>query len=274
MPELPEVETIRQGLSEAILGKVIHATIVRRRDLRRPVAGSFARQVSGKAVAAIERRGKYLLLGLSDESIVIIHLGMSGRLVLGWDEEPDQHDHILFTLSDGMTVKFNDPRRFGSVDITTRRDLFNHQAIRRLGVEPLTREFNEDFLAKRLFRRQAPIKNLLLDQHIVAGLGNIYVCESLFLAGISPRRAGANVKGVRLERLVRSIRKVLTEAIEAGGSSLRDYVQASGESGYFQHCFKVYNREGQPCVNGPPTHLIGRVVQANRSTFFCANCQR
>ena len=149
-----------------------------------------------------------------------------------------------------------------------------HPAIRMLGVEPLTKEFNEGWLSDRLLGRQAPIKNLLMDQRIVAGLGNIYVCESLFLAGISPRRAGANIKGVRLERLVGSIRTVLTEAIEAGGSSLRDYVQASGELGYFQHRFKVYNREGQPCINGPPTHYIGRLVQANRSTFFCSSCQR
>ena len=274
MPELPEVETIRRGLSEAILDTAIEGAVVRRSDLRRPVADSFAGQVLGKVVTTIDRRGKYLLLNLSDESVVIIHLGMSGRLVIGRDEEPERHDHVILTLSNGLTVKFNDPRRFGSLDITTRGALLKHQAIRRLGVEPLTKEFNEDWLSERLFGRQAPIKNLLMDQTIVAGLGNIYVCESLFLAGISPRRAGANIKGVRVERLVRSIRKVLTAAIKAGGSSLRDYVQASGELGYFQHSFKVYNREGKRCVNGPPSHLISRLIQANRSTFFCSDCQR
>ena len=274
MPELPEVETIRRGLSEAILGKAIEGAVVRRTDLRRPVPASFSKQVSGKAVTSINRRGKYLLLNLSDESVVLIHLGMSGRLVIGRHEAPSGHDHIVLTFSNGMTVKFNDPRRFGSIDITTRRNLSNHESIRGLGVEPLTREFNEALLAERLFGRQAPIKNLLLDQRIVAGLGNIYVCESLFLAGISPRRTGANIRGVRVERLVRSIRQVLTEAIKAGGSSLRDYVQVSGELGYFQHSFNVYNREGKPCINGPPTHFISRLVQANRSTFFCASCQR
>tara|TARA_A100001037_G_scaffold52009_1_gene44009 strand:+ start:1839 stop:2663 length:825 start_codon:yes stop_codon:yes gene_type:complete len=274
MPELPEVETIRRGLSKSILNKAIEGVVVRRTDFRRPITTSFAERVLGKMVTSIDRRGKYLLLNLSEESVVIIHLGMSGRLVIGKEEKPERHDHVILSLSDGTTMKFNDPRRFGSVDLTKRRDLMEHPAIRLLGVEPLTKEFNECWLRHRLLGRKAPIKNLLMDQRIVAGLGNIYVCESLFLAGISPRRAGANIKGVRLERLVAAIRKVLTEAIEAGGSSLRDYVQASGELGYFQHSFKVYNREGQPCINGPLTHYIGRVVQSNRSTFFCSSCQR
>ena len=274
MPELPEVETVRRGLSEAILNKSIEGVVVRRRDLRRPILRSFARRVLGRAVRTIDRRGKYLLLNLSDESVVIIHLGMSGRLVVGWNGEPERHDHVILTLSDGMTVKFNDPRRFGSIDITTRQGLLGHQIIRSLGVEPLTEAFNEDWLSHRLLGRQGPIKNLLMDQSIVAGLGNIYVCESLFLAGISPRRAGANIRGVRAKRLVGSIRQVLTEAIEAGGSSLQDYVQASGELGYFQHRFKVYNREGRPCLNCPPPSRIIRLVQANRSTFFCSGCQR
>ena len=274
MPELPEVETIRRGLSKSILSNTIEGAVVRRTDLRRPIMTSFAGQVLGNVITTSDRRGKYLLLNLCDESVIIIHLGMSGRLVIGRDEKPERHDHVILSLSDGITVKYNDPRRFGSVDLTNRRELLGHPAIRMLGIEPLTKEFNEGWLSDRLLGRQAPIKNLLMDQRIVAGLGNIYVCESLFLAGISPRRAGANIKGVRLERLVGSIRTVLTEAIEAGGSSLRDYVQASGELGYFQHRFKVYNREGQPCINGPPTHYIGRLVQANRSTFFCSSCQR
>jgi len=274
MPELPEVETIRRGLSDAILDKVIESVSVNRYDLRKPIPATFAKRLTGQRVHTIGRRGKYLLLYLSDDSVVIIHLGMSGRMVIGQSGKPARHDHVVFKFSGGPEVKFNDPRRFGSMDITTSRGLATHPAIRYLGIEPLTAEFTEELLAQRFYGRRAPIKNLLLDQTIVAGLGNIYVCESLFLAGISPRRAGSNIKGVRLKRLVESIHHVLTSAIQAGGSSLRDYVQISGELGYFQHRFNVYNREGQACVTGYPRHVISRLVQANRSTFFCSLCQR
>jgi formamidopyrimidine-DNA glycosylase len=274
MPELPEVETIRRGLSEEILGEVIESVAIKRYDLRKPIPATFDKRLTGQRVRAIGRRGKYLLLSLSDDLIVIIHLGMSGRMVIGRGKEPVRHDHVVFRFGGGLEVKFNDPRRFGSMDITTGGRLAVHPAIRNLGVEPLTSEFTEELLAQRLLGRRAPIKNLLMNQTIVAGLGNIYVCESLFLAGISPRRAGSNIKGLRLKRLVESIRTVLTSAIHAGGSSLRDYVQASGELGYFQHHFNVYNKEGQPCVTGYPGHLISRLVQANRSTFFCSLCQR
>ena len=274
MPELPEVETIRRGLSEAILDKAIESVSVKRYDLRRPIPATFAKRVTGQRVHAIGRRGKYLLFHLNDDSVVIIHLGMSGRMVIGQGEKPARHDHVVFYFGGGPEVKFNDPRRFGSMDITTARGLAAHPAIRNLGIEPLSDELTEELLAQRFYGRRAPIKNLLMDQTIIAGLGNIYVCESLFLAGISPRRAGSNIKGVRLKRLVESIRTVLTSAVQAGGSSLRDYVQVSGELGYFQHRFNVYNREGQACVTGYPRHVVGRLVQANRSTFFCSLCQR
>ena len=274
MPELPEVETIRRGLSEAIVDKVIESVSVKRYDLRKPIPATFAERLTGRRVHSIGRRGKYLLLYLSDDSVVIIHLGMSGRISIGQGKKSARHDHVVFNFGGGPEVRFNDPRRFGSMDITTNRRLAAHPAIRDLGIEPLTRELTEEFLAQRLFGRRAPIKNLLMDQTIVAGLGNIYVCESLFLAGISPRRAGSNIKGVRLKRLEESIRNVLTSAVQAGGSSLRDYVQVSGELGYFQHRFNVYNREGQACVTGYPRHVVGRLVQANRSTFFCSLCQR
>ena len=274
MPELPEVETIRRGLSEVFLGKSIKAVAINRYDLRRPIPKTFAALLTGRQIRAIDRRGKYLLLRLDDDSVIIIHLGMSGRMVIGGAEELGRHDHVVFYFADGQEIRFNDPRRFGSMDITTVSRLSSHPVIRGLGIEPLTPEFTEKWLAQRLYNRRAPIKNLLMDQTIIAGLGNIYVCESLFQAGISPRRSGSNVKGVRLKRLVRSIREVLTLAIEAGGSSLRDYVQTSGELGYFQHSFSVYNREGQPCINGQSGHLVSRLVQANRSTFYCSLCQR
>lgn len=274
MPELPEVETIRRGLSELILGRSIEAVAIRRHDLRRPIPRAFDKLLIGRRVCSVDRRGKYLLLRLSDDSVVIIHLGMSGRMVIGEGEKLGRHDHVVFTFSGSQEVKFNDPRRFGSMDITTVSGLLSHPVISGLGVEPLTPEFTEEWLAQKLGNRRAPIKNLLMDQTIIAGLGNIYVCESLFRAGISPRRSGSNVKGIRLKRLVNSIREVLTLAIDAGGSSLRDYVQTSGESGYFQHSFSVYNRQGEPCINGQPGHFVSRLVQSNRSTYYCSLCQR
>ena len=274
MPELPEVETIRRGLSEVILGKRIKAVAVRRHDLRKPIPKTFDKSLIGRRVCSIARRGKYLLLHLNDETVVIIHLGMSGRMVIGVGGELGRHDHVVFTFAGSQEVRFNDPRRFGSMDITTVSRLSSHPVISNLGMEPLSPEFTDAWLAQRLFNRRAPIKNLLMDQAIIAGLGNIYVCESLFLAGISPKRLGSNVKGLRLKKLVESIREVLTLAIAAGGSSLRDYVQASGELGYFQHSFRVYNREGQSCIRGLPDHAVTRLVQANRSTFYCSLCQR
>ena len=274
MPELPEVETVRRGLSEVLVGRVIEGIAIRRHDLRIPIPRQLDKRVIGRRLIEIGRRGKYLLFYLSDGVIVIMHLGMSGRMVISSNDELSKHDHVVLTFGAGLKVKFNDPRRFGCVDVTTEEELPRHRLLCNLGIEPLTAQFTEEAMSCGLQGRKAPIKNLLLDQTIVAGLGNIYVCESLFLARISPRRAGQNVKGVRLLRLVTSVRKVLLAAIQAGGSSLRDYVQASGESGYFQHRFSVYGREGQPCPSGNPGHVVDRLVQANRSTFYCSACQR
>ncbi|MDP6350598.1 MAG: bifunctional DNA-formamidopyrimidine glycosylase/DNA-(apurinic or apyrimidinic site) lyase [Alphaproteobacteria bacterium] len=275
MPELPEVETIRRGLIPVLEGRRLAGVVVRRRDLRVPVPRNFASRLTGRRIARIERRAKYLLLYLDDATVLLIHLGMSGRMGIGaGDAGNGAHDHVIFDTDDGARLVFNDPRRFGLMALCREQDLADHRLIRNLGPEPLGNRFNGPVLSAALAGRRAPIKALLLDQGIVAGLGNIYVCESLFRAALSPRRTGASVAGVRAERLVAAIRAVLAEAIAAGGSSLRDYVQASGELGYFQHRFAVYHREDAACVTGKRGHTVRRIIQSNRATFYCPNCQR
>lgn len=274
MPELPEVETVCRGLAKAIEGRTCKAVLVRRGDLRRPLPSKFAERVEARVLKKVRRRAKYLLFYFEDGTVLLAHLGMSGRLILGDESEPALHDHVLFDFDGGVRLTFNDPRRFGLMDLTQRDCLKRHPLISGLGPEPLGKDFNAAFLSTALAARRSSIKSLLMDQRVVAGLGNIYACESLFVAGISPRRRGANTAGVRAERLVLAIRKVLKAAIIAGGSTLRDYVQASGELGYFQHQFKVYGRAGQACVRKDPRHVVRRMVQSNRSTFYCSMCQR
>ena len=276
MPELPEIETIRRGLALCIEGRRIEAVTVRRGDLRRPLPRDFARRLRGRTIEAVARRAKYLLIGLDSGETVIAHLGMSGRLYTrnGTRGTAAPHEHLVFALDDGTELVFNDARRFGLFDLAPTEGLANHVLLRHLGPDPLGAGFDGRVLSAALAGRRAPVKALLLDQRTLAGLGNIYACESLYRAGISPRRSGASVAGARAHRLAEAIAAVLEDAIAAGGSTLRDYVQASGELGWFQHSFKVYARAGEACPRAARGHVVRRIVQSNRSTFYCPLCQR
>ncbi len=274
MPELPEVETVCRGLETPLVGHRLSKVIQRREDLRWPLPENFAQRLQGRRVERLHRRAKFILADLDDGWVWMTHLGMSGRMYIHHDNrpQPGKHDHILIETDDGNTVIFQDHRRFGMMDLVLGAELEAHRLLRDIGPEPLGNTFDDRYLSSMLKGRRTPIKSALLDQKIVAGLGNIYVCEALFYAGISPRRLAASVAGKRAERLVPAVRDVLMKAISKGGSSLRDYVQASGELGYFQHEFAVYGREGEACETCG--EMIKRIVQAGRSTFFCSSCQR
>ncbi|MFN4159294.1 MAG: bifunctional DNA-formamidopyrimidine glycosylase/DNA-(apurinic or apyrimidinic site) lyase [Gemmobacter sp.] len=283
MPELPEVETVRRGLVPVMEGRHITAVAVNRPDLRWPLPEGMGARLTGARVLALRRRSKYILADLSSGETLLIHLGMSGRMlvsgaVLGQFHHPHpapgKHDHVVLEMEGGARVTFNDARRFGMMDLMATDAQEAHPLLAALGPEPMGNGFSETYLAERLRGRQTPVKAALLDQHLVAGLGNIYVCEVLFRAGISPRRLAGNIGAARAARLVPVIREVLAEAIAAGGSSLRDYRQADGELGYFQHAFRVYGREGQPCLSPGCGGTIARIVQAGRSSFYCPRCQR
>lgn len=283
MPELPEVETVRRGLVPVMEGKVIAQAQVNRPDLRWPLPLGMADRLTGARVTALRRRSKYILADLSTGESLLIHLGMSGRMLVSGamlgefhhhHPAPAKHDHVVLDMEGGARVTFNDARRFGAMDLMATGTEDRHPLLAALGPEPLGNAFSESYLAERLQGRMTPIKSALLDQHLVAGLGNIYVCEVLFRARISPRRLAGNIGAARAARLVPIIRDVLAEAIEAGGSSLRDYRQADGELGYFQHAFRVYGREGEPCVTPGCGGTVARVVQSGRSSFYCPHCQR
>lgn len=275
MPELPEVETVVRGLRPRLEGRRLVRVDQHRPDLRYPLPERFGERLTGRLVRAVTRRAKYILVHLDGDEVLVAHLGMSGRMVLGDVRTAaalDPHDHIVFETDAGDELRYNDARRFGMMDLVPEAQLESHRLIKDLGPEPLSNAFNGPALAERLQGRRSPIKAALLDQRVVAGLGNIYVSEALYFAGLSPRRQAYTVQGGRAERLAASIREVLNRAVAAGGSSLRDYVQADGELGYFQHQWAVYDREGQACqaCGGP----IRRLVQSGRSTFYCAKCQR
>lgn len=273
MPELPEVETVRRGLERPLRGQRLTRVQQRRPDLRWPLPDDFARRLTGRRVEGIDRRAKFLLFRLDDGNVWMVHLGMSGRLYLhNGDRVIEPHDHVVVETESGAVLTFHDHRRFGMMDLVAGADLSAHRLLRDLGPEPLGNEFNAPALSARLTGRRTPIKAALLDQRTVAGLGNIYASEALYRAGISPRRSAHTVAGRRAERLAPAIRQVLQQAIAAGGSSLRDYVQASGELGYFQHAFLVYDREGAACSRC--TAPVRRIVQSGRSTFYCGRCQR
>jgi formamidopyrimidine-DNA glycosylase len=277
MPELPEVETVRRGLALRLEGRRVARLTLNRADLRLPMPPDLRERVEGRRVERLGRRAKYLLLHLDDGGVVIAHLGMSGRLVLsepGSSVPADPHDHVVFTLEDGTELRFNDARRFGLLDYAGAAGLEQHKFFAHLGPEPLGNEFNGPALALRLGGKATPIKAALLDQRVVAGLGNIYVSESLYHAGLSPKRLAGTVTGERAERLALAIRDVLERAIAAGGSSLRDYVQVSGELGYFQQQWAVYGKEGERCPGCDCRDGIRRIVQAGRSTFYCGKRQR
>jgi len=275
MPELPEVETVRRGLALKMSGRRILQAELRRPDLRRPFPPALAARLDGARIGELGRRGKYILIELDSDGLLLLHLGMSGRVTAGSAALPDApHDHVVLRLDDGTVIRFNDARRFGLLDYVKRGEEKQHPLLAGLGPEPLEAEFNGAYLTAALAGKMTPIKSSLLDQKIVAGLGNIYVCEALFRSAVSPRRLAASIGRGRAQRLVNGVRTVLTEAIEAGGSSVRDYVQANGELGYFQHRWAVYGHEGDPCPGCDCDGAVRRIVQSGRSTFFCAKRQR
>ncbi|MGR3484002.1 MAG: bifunctional DNA-formamidopyrimidine glycosylase/DNA-(apurinic or apyrimidinic site) lyase [Paracoccaceae bacterium] len=288
MPELPEVETVRRGLAPVMEGAVIARADVRRDGLRRPFPDGLAARLTGRRVLTLGRRSKYLLMHLAPRDgtageTAIVHLGMSGRMTVSgatlgtFHAElavPGTHDHVVLDMASGARIALNDARRFGSVDLCATAALRSHPLLAHLGPEPLGNGFHAGVLEAGFAGRRAPVKALLLDQTLVAGLGNIYVCEALWRVGLHPRRAGARIGAARRAALVPAIRDVLTEAIEAGGSSLRDHRQADGDLGYFQHRFAVYDREGAPCVRAGCGGTVRRIVQSGRSTFYCPACQR
>ena len=286
MPELPEVETVRRGLCPVMEGQVITQAQVNRPDLRWPFPPHMAERLTGARVLGLRRRSKYILADLSTDETLLIHLGMSGRMLISspdaretlgeWHHHhpaPEKHDHVVLDMENGTRVTFNDARRFGAMDLMATASADRHPLLAALGPEPLGNGFDENHLVARLKGRNTPIKSALLDQHVVAGLGNIYVCETLYRARIHPARKAGDLPAPRIAALVPIIRAVLSEAIEAGGSSLRDYRQADGELGYFQHSFQVYGREDDPCLTPGCTSSIHRIVQSGRSSFFCPTCQ-
>jgi formamidopyrimidine-DNA glycosylase len=296
MPELPEVETVCRGLRPVLEGRVLAQVVQRRPDLRFPLPLGFARRLEGRRVARLERRAKYILMhvepreasgasgaasGAGVPEVLLVHLGMSGRMTLlppGSNQPYLAHDHVVLVTDEGRQVRFNDARRFGFMDLFEAAEMAGHPRLAGLGPEPLSDAFDGPALARALAGKATPIKAALLDQAVVAGLGNIYVSEALYGAGLSPKRLARSVQGARAARLADAVKEVLTRAIAAGGSSLRDYVQASGELGYFQHAWAVYGKEGQPCpacdCDPAVTGGIRRLVQSGRSTFYCARRQR
>ena len=275
MPELPEVETVCRGLRANILGARIARVVVRRADLRIPVPPDLASLATGRTIEEVVRRGKYIILHLSGDKVLICHLGMSGRIFLVREEVvPAPHDHIFFFMSNGVRVVLNDARRFGLLTSSNRMSIDYHPLLKGLGPEPLSESFDNNYLSATLRGRRTTIKAALLDQRVVAGIGNIYANEALFHANISPRRVCLSIPGVRAGRLVLAIKGVLWSAINAGGSSLKDYLQTNGEIGYFQNSWAVYGREGSACRRNGCTGQVKRLIQSGRSTFYCAKCQR
>jgi formamidopyrimidine-DNA glycosylase len=291
MPELPEVETVRMGLAPVMEGARFARVEVRRRDLRWPLRKDFAKRLTGQKVEGLGRRAKYLLADLSSGDVLLMHLGMSGSMRLRRNGEQvlgdpryfeiakdEKHDHVVFHMSNGSTITFNDPRRFGSMKLVPRAKLDKEPLLRGLGPEPLGNEFDAAMLAKACAGKKTSLKAALSDQRIVAGLGNIYVCEALFRARLSPKRQASTIAGrdgkpnERAVALVEAIKATLHDAIKAGGSSLRDHRRADGSLGDFQHKFQVYDREGEPCPHCKGK--VKRIVQTGRSTFYCPSCQK
>ena len=287
MPELPEVETVRRGLEPAMVGAALTRVEARRPDLRFPLPPRFTARLKGKSVLALSRRAKYLLAELSSGEVLIMHLGMSGRFLVAAPDgglsapgefaldagKASAHDHIVFHLSNGFTVTYNDVRRFGFMDLVARTDLEACTHLAGLGVEPLGNALDGPLIETLFAGKAAPLKAALLDQRLIAGLGNIYVCEALHRAGLAPARAAGTLDADEAARLAAIIRDVLAEAVAAGGSTLRDYAQTDGSLGYFQHRFRAYDREDEPCSTPGCGGRIERFVQSGRSTFWCSACQ-
>lgn len=294
MPELPEVETVRRGLEPILVGNAFARVEQRRPDLRFPLPKRFGERLSGRRIEALDRRAKYLLARLDDGEVLVMHLGMTGRfsidqangksLELGEfadEQKPTpKHEHIVFHLGDGTSIRYSDARRFGYMDLIPTKTLDQHALFKGLGIEPLSSAFTPEWLAARLKGKATSIKAALVDQKLIAGLGNIYASEALFRAGVSPLRLAGGLATKsgkptkKIEALVAAIKAVLEDAIKAGGSSLRDYRKADGRIGRFQHRFKVYGREGKPCSRKGCGGTVRRIVQGGRSTFYCPTCQR
>ncbi len=287
MPELPEVETVRRGMAQIMTGRTITGLVQRRPDLRVPFPERLKARTEGQVIDMLTRRAKYILMHLSGGEVLILHLGMSGRVLLLPPEktsraappyDPQKHDHLLMTLDNGAQMVFNDARRFGFVLLAPSSGLDAHPSLASLGPEPLGNDFSAPLLQDRFRGRTALVKTMLLDQRIVAGLGNIYVCEALYEAGIDPRRPAGTINEGECTLLAAAIRAVLEKAIAAGGSTLRDHRQADGSLGYFQHQFSVYDRAGMACPlcrkDGSLNCAVERIIQAGRATYFCAERQK
>jgi formamidopyrimidine-DNA glycosylase len=289
MPELPEVETVGRGLRRLMRGKTLRKVTLRRKDLRTPFPKDMEKILAGRRVQEIERRAKYLLIHLSGGKTLLVHLGMSGRMALANGTTLDKHDHVIFELRRGRSVPaktagttaaaperivFNDPRRFGLMDVFDTKGREQHKLLRHIGIEPLSKELTPEYLAVKFKGKKVPIKVALMDQRLIAGIGNIYACEVLFYAGINPRKQAGKLKADELKKLVPAIRKVLEKSIACGGSSLRDYVQADGGLGHFQNEFAVYGREGKRCTAKGCKGMIQNITQGGRSTFFCSETQK
>ena len=293
MPELPEVETVRRGLQPVMEGARIVKAEARRGDLRRPLPKDFVKRLEGRTVTGLGRRAKYLLADLSSGEVLMMHLGMSGSFRVTQENgektpgefhhpraEDRAHDHIVFHMSSGARIAFNDPRRFGLMLLVPRTELADHPLMKQVGPEPLGNAFDAAMLAAACRGKKTSLKAALSDQKVVAGLGNIYVCEALHRARLSPKRQASTIATragaptARAEVLVTAIKAVLQDAIKAGGSSLRDHRRTDGELGYFQHHFRVYDREGEPCVTPGCKGTVKRIVQSGRSTFYCPTCQK
>ena len=288
MPELPEVETVRRGLEPAMTGARFVEVEARRPDLRFPLPAGFARRLAGHTILSMGRRAKYLLADLSSGEVLVMHLGMTGRFLItapdGGVEEPGEfanavvedakHDHVVFRLSNRFTITYNDVRRFGFMDLVPRAGLESSRHFKAMGIEPLGNELSGETITRLFAGKLAPLKAALLDQGLIAGLGNIYVCEALHRAGLAPERAAGTLADGQAERLSGVIREVLAEAVEAGGSTLKDYRHTDGSLGYFQHRFRVYDREGEACPTPDCRGTIERLVQSGRSTYWCRHCQK
>ncbi len=277
MPELPEVETVKRGLEPVLEGVRLEKAIAHIPKLRLPLPSDFNERLTGNRISQLTRRSKYILIECEDGLVAILHLGMSGRMTIHASdtEHPPRakHDHVTLLTERGDLVVFNDTRRFGLIVFSDTDTIADHPLIRDIGPEPLGNSFDADYFHDRIKNRRSPIKTTLLDQKLVAGLGNIYVCEALWRAGIHPARLASSLTREEADKLVPIIRDVLSQAIAAGGSTLKDYAQVSGELGYFQHTFKAYGREGEACLTPGCQSKIERIVQSNRSTFFCPSCQ-
>lgn len=295
MPELPEVETVRSGLAPFMEGETIEKAEVRRLNLRFDFPHLMAERLKGREITSLGRRSKYLLADLDDGQVLVVHLGMSGSFRVIEKEEAHliadeafhiergkrpKHDHVALHMSNGAVILYNDPRRFGFFDLIARAELADHAYFVKMGVEPVGNALSADHLAPLFANRKAPLKAVLLDQHVIAGLGNIYVCEALHRSGLDPRKPAKELvtksgkPSKKLELLTEEIRSTIAEAIKAGGSTLKDHTKADGTLGYFQHSFKTYDREGEACTKEGCKGTIERIVQSGRSTFFCPSCQK